>query len=179
MPLVDGISRKQLQTLAIETLIGANTAAYERVTEPMPWPTKPEMFPLLLVQTPVERKSSLGRGIPQFNTVITLVVVGRVMGESPEQINADLDELSGQVEEALLCTNAFVNNLQQFITVETQSVVTSDSKYHIGEFGLKMECEVYQAFGPGGGVPLVGVKGTITSNGETLTTVNVTLPITS
>jgi hypothetical protein len=177
MPLVDGISRKNLELLAIKTLVGAKTMAFTRVFSPHPWPTKPEFFPAIIVQAPFERKIAIGRGIKQFNTTIRLVVVARVWQISAEQAQSDLDLISGQIEEALLCTNEFANNVQQFTTIETQSVVNADSRDFIGEVGLSIECEVYQVFAPAG-VPLLGVSATITNgpSGETMATAKVTFP---
>lgn len=177
--IVDGITRKRLQELAIKTLLDADTFARDRVFEARDWPTRPELFPMLLVQTPRDRKISLGRGIIQFNTTITLVVVGRMVGAHPDEVNQGLDLLAGQVEDALLCTPEFVQNIQQFTVVSTETVVTSAGKQHVGEIGMSFECEIYQSFGPNHGVPLKGVRGEITGANGTLATVNVKLPITS
>jgi hypothetical protein len=177
MPLTDGISRKQLGLLAQRTLIAANTRAYDRVFEPRPWPTRAELFPMLIVSTPQDRKVQIGRGIKQFNTTITLIVVGRVIGDDAEQVQSFLETLSGEIEEALLCTNEFANQIQQFTTIETQQAVNADGKNFIGEVGLRMDCEVYQVFAPKG-VPLLGVSATITNGpgGETMAAAKVTFP---
>ena len=174
MPLVDGISRKQLQFLAIKALLDANTLAGNRVFEARAWPTRPEEFPLVMLQTPRDRKVSLGRGIRQFNTTITLAVVGRVLAVNEDAANEGLDLLSGQIEDALLTNLEFSSNVQQFTTIDTQAVVVADGKQIIGEIGMTLECEVYQAWGPTG-VPLIGVQGTIASNGGTLATAQVNL----
>jgi hypothetical protein len=176
MPLIDGVSRRQLQNLAIETLIGANTLAGNRVFEPRDWPTRPELFPMLMVQTPRDRKVSLGRGIRQFNTTITLAVIGRIQAVNQEAANEGIDLLSDQIEEALLTTTAFSSNIQQFTAIDTQSVVTADGKQIVGEIGMIFECEIYQVWGPTG-VPLVGVQATITNGpaGETLAATKITL----
>jgi hypothetical protein len=176
--LVDGISRRQLQDMAIKTLIDANTMALDRVYEPRSWPTKPDQFPMLLVQTPRDRKVAMGRGLPQFTTTITLVVVGRVIGYTPEIVNDALDQLSDDIENALFCTLDFVSRIQQFETVETQTTVSADGKQIVGEIGVAFECEVYQVFAPTG-VPLIGVDATITNGpgGTDMATVNIPLPV--
>ena len=159
--LVEGISRRQLQAAAIETLRAADTLAADRVFEPRDWPTKPDLFPVLLVQAPRDRKKGLLPGQLQFDTTITLVVVGRVWGTDPDAINESLDVLAAQIENALMLTEGFALAIQQFVTIETQSVVSAEAKQQIGELGMTFELEVYQAFGPEG-VPLTNVTGTLT-----------------
>jgi hypothetical protein len=178
MPLVDGISRKQLELLAIQTIVGAKTVAYDRVYSPRPWPARADLFPMVIIQAPHDRKVALGRGINQFNTMIRLVVIGRVVGSSQEQVQSDLDLLLGQIEEALLCTNSFSNSIQQFSTIETQAAVNADGRDFVGEGGLAIECEVYQVFEPVG-VPLVGVDMTITNGpgGAQLAQAKVSFPL--
>jgi hypothetical protein len=150
MPLYDGISRKGLQEVAIAALIRANTMAGERVFEPRDWPTRPELFPVLLVQTPMESKTSQFPGLLQFDTVIHLVVVGRVVGKSAEAVNQQLDVFSGQVEEALMLDPEFSRAIQQILSIETRITVSAESKNQIGEFGVTFEVQVYQAFGADG-----------------------------
>ncbi len=180
MPLIDGISRKALEARAIKALIDARTMAFDRVYSPRSWPTKADLFPAIIVQTPVERKVAIGRGIDQFNAYIRLVAVGRVWRASEEEAQADIDLLSGQIEEALLCNNDFSNAVQQFTTIETTSAINTDSRNIIGDVGLAFECEVYQVYGPVG-VPLVGVDMTITNGpgGAPLAQAKVSFPQTS
>lgn len=176
--LIDGISRKDLAQLAMATIVAANTLAGKRVYEPRDWPTRPELFPMLLIQAPTDRKVSLGRGIPQFNTTITLTVVGRAVGLSPEEVSKSLDLLSTQIEDALLCTTAFVENIQQFASVTTTSVVSAEAKQHIGEIGMQFEIEVYQMYGPDDGDPLEKIELDITDSmtGEQLAEAAVPFP---
>jgi hypothetical protein len=160
MPLVDGISRKALEVAALEALIDANTLAAGRVYEPRDWPTRPELFPLLIVTAPRERKMNFFPGQPAFTTTISLVVVGRVMAPTSEAAYEDLDTLSGQIEDALMFTPSFASAIQQFASIDTQMTVSAEGKHQIGEIGVTFDLVVYQAFGPRG-TPLVDVASTL------------------
>jgi hypothetical protein len=157
--LWDGLTRQQVEDLAISTLVN-QTIARQNVFSPRTWPTTPDKFPVLLVQIPQERKVSEGRALTKFITTMTLVVVGRVRAFDQTTAEDDMSALAGQVEDVLLSTTSFVQNFQGFPTVETQMVVTSDSRYHVGEFGIKMDLELTQAWGPTG-TPLQSVSATI------------------
>lgn len=177
--LVEGISAADLQASAIATLIAGNTGAGPRVYEAKDWPTDPKLFPMMLVHVPHERKQSLGRGIFQFNTSMTLVVVARVVDISAAaNVESALRLLQTEIESALLGTLSFGRPIQQFLSIETRLAVTSEGKNFIGEIGMTLEAEVYQVYGPNDSVPLVQVHGTITNmqNGETLTEFDVPLP---
>ena len=162
--LVDGISRKGLQLLAQQVLIAAQTLAGANVFEPRAWPSRPEDLPMLLLQTPGDRKVSMFPGQPVFTTTITLVVVGRVASLNEIDANQALDTLAGQIEDALLVSPQIAAAVQQFSTIETKTVVSADGKYFIGEIGMTLEIVVYQAFGPSGD-PLTNVTGTIHPDG--------------
>ncbi|MFW5401702.1 ATP-binding protein, partial [Yersinia sp. 1252 StPb PI] len=57
----------QVRQLVVDAIIG-NTDAGNRVYSPRDWPTTEELYPVILVQTLIEEKQSLGRNAPQFNT---------------------------------------------------------------------------------------------------------------
>ncbi|MDK7596346.1 ATP-binding protein, partial [Serratia ureilytica] len=54
-----------VRLLIIEALKNKTDAA-DRVYSPRDWPTTADMYPVLLVQTPIDVKNSLGRNVPQF-----------------------------------------------------------------------------------------------------------------
>ena len=154
--LIDGISRRGLQERLIEALKG-RTMAGTRVFEPAPWPTTPDLFPMILAQVPSEVKRSLYPGLLEFNTTMTLVVIGRLMADTPEKANADLDQISEEIEGAIMLLPNFADAVQQFASISTQSVVNSDGRNHIGEVALTVEVVVYQAYGDAG-VPLISAQ---------------------
>ncbi|EOA2992928.1 ATP-binding protein, partial [Yersinia enterocolitica] len=61
----------QVRQLVVAAILG-KTDAENRVYSPRDWPTTEEMYPVILVQTPIEEKQSLGRNAPQFNTITTV-----------------------------------------------------------------------------------------------------------
>lgn len=158
--LIDGASRRQIEAYATQALIAANTIAGANVAHPRDWPTRPEDLPAISVQAPRERKSGMMAGQLEFTTTITLVVIGRLAGTEPAAVDDALDELSAQIEQALMLSADLAACVQKFESIDTQSSVTSDGKYHIGEVGVVFELSLYQAFGPSGD-PLTNITGTL------------------
>lgn len=160
MPLIDGLSRRQMRLLAMQALINAKTMAEDRVYEPRDWPTDPEFFPMLLVSTPRERKVPLSAGQLAYTTTVGLVVVGRLLGSSAEVTEDELDMFAGQVVEALTLDPDFDLGIEQRVAISTQIAVNAEGKYHVGEFGMTFEVSFYQAYGPTG-PDLIDITGTI------------------
>jgi len=177
MPLIDGLSRKEVELLTIRTLLAANTMAADRVYEPRPWPATTALFPMIIASAPRDRKISLTRGQLQFLTTISLVVVGRVTASSAEDAQLALDTLAGEIEEALFTAPGFAGQFQQFATVETASSVNAEGRSWIGECAITLDCELVQTWEPTG-VPLLGVGITITKGpgGSTMAAGTVDIP---
>src|SRR5260363_102934 len=100
---------------------------------PRDWPTWRGEYPLILVHTPRERKASITRGIPQFNTTLWLAVSARVETHSAEAAYADLETLGAQIEAALLTDFNLISQLQHIAFVDTRIEVNAQSKGHLGE----------------------------------------------
>jgi len=156
------MTRDALRTLAIAVLIAAKTDAGISVFAPRDWPESPRLLPALAVQTPSERKENLARGQRQFNTTITLAILARVTGSSGGDTEEALERLCAQVENAILSSQAFTGEIQQFTRVETAMVVDAGGEQPIGEASVVFDVEVFQIFDPDGPVPLVSVLGTVT-----------------
>lgn len=174
MPVIDGITRRQVQQRALAALMDAETLAQDRIYEPRDWPTDPAMFPVLLVSTPTDRKVGIYPGQFEFTTTISIAVIGRVIGAAPDEVNDTLDLLSLQVEDALMLSPVFAQDIQQFSSITTSSVVNAQGKNHIGEIGIVFDLVVFQVFGQTKSEPLRNVKSKITDavTGETLTRAN-------
>ncbi|WP_428492160.1 hypothetical protein [Rhodopila sp.] len=171
----EGAFADHIVECAAATLIAAHTAAQDRVFPIRDWPTRQEMFPLLMLQTPGENKASINRGVPTFNTSVALIIEGRVAGTDPEKVGRAVRDLKREVENALLCTSDFVQNVQQFSSIQTVFGVDSDGKQHAGAFRMTLEVEVFQIYEPNLSEPLTDIRGTITDilNGGTLAMFNV------
>ena len=156
--LVDGISRAQLRQMAISALIAAQTAAANSVFAWADWPTDPKLFPMMLVSTPRERKISQFPGSYQFKSTISLVVVARVVAAMPALAGAAMEVLQEQITDAF-CLNPTLNHaVEQFVTVEATTALSSEAKQHVGELMMTFDMVVYQEYGPIG-PPVAGFVG--------------------
>jgi hypothetical protein len=158
--LIDGVSRKQLQTIAIAALQEGPSLAGVRVYEAADAPTRPELFPMLLVSAPRERKVALYPGMLEFNTTITLVVVGRIHGPFAAPVGEALETFSEQIVNAVFLSPTVNAAVEEYSTVDIQTAVTGDGKTQIGEVGVSFEILVYQSYGPDG-PPLTDVLSTV------------------
>jgi hypothetical protein len=167
MPLAsDCISRAQLRELAVAALQAADTLAGQAVYTAKNFPAKPDKFPMLVVQSPIEHKDGLVRGVPQFNTVVTLAVNARIGGTSAQVMETQLDLLCTQVEAALLCSHDFMAPVQQVVSVDTQFGVFAEGEVLVGEAQVVLGCEVFQLYEPGPGIPLAEIGLIIDMNGD-------------
>jgi hypothetical protein len=168
--LTDGVSRQQLRLLVQSALIAANTMAGNRVFDWSDWPTAPELFPLLLVWAPRERRVNLYPGTLCFNTTISIVVTGRLGGSMPGPVGVALENLSEQISAAIFETPTVLHAVQQFNVVETQTTITSEGKQHVGEISMVFDMIVYQEYGPTTGDPLTDIltTGTVIGGSGTI-----------
>lgn len=175
--LVAGINRQTLQADAIQSLISYGTLAGQNVFQPRAWPDTVDKLPMIIVQTPRERKEGIGRNLREFYTVMSLAVVGRVASKQESIVNASLDTLSQQIDDAIISSALLMDSVQMFRSVQSEMVVTAESLYFVGEVGFIFDAEILQIYGPNTGVPLTDIRGTITdlSNNETLTVVDAPL----
>ena len=155
--------RNDIRDAIIAALKAAGTMAGNSVYQPDDWPTGTPAMPLILVNAPHERKESLVRGAPSFRTTATIVAIGRVSGTSMNQVQADIETLCEQMEQAVLTDQMIPQMIQQFASVETQVILTSESRTHIAEATIAFAAEFDQFFEPAGGLPLTEIQLTLTS----------------
>jgi hypothetical protein len=158
--LIDGISRQQLQTIVIAALQAGPTLAGVSVYEAADVPTRSALFPMLLVSAPRERKVPLYPGLLEFNTTITLVVVGRIHGPFAAPVAEALEQFAEQITNAVFLSPVVNAAVQQYSTVDIQTSVTADGKTQTGEVGVSFEMLVYQCYGPDG-PPLADILSTV------------------
>jgi hypothetical protein len=146
------IDRTALRASAVSTLKAANTAAGQSVFSPQDWPTGPGGYPLIIVRTPRERKENAAprNGPPTFFTTVLLAVTGRVEATTEAEAEVALEQLSVQIEQALLTNGQFIfgNEIQQFSSVETSMDVVSEGGLHNGETVVTFAIEVQQTYDP-------------------------------
>ena len=140
----------QIRELMVEALRG-RTFVGDSVYPYRDWPTSVEMFPLLIVSAPFEKKQSLGRNAPQFHTVTTIRVMGRVIAyddedgnTGAEKANASIERLKLEVEKAVINYPPLQKVIQQFVSIESQTDVSSEGNGHTGQLFAHFHIEYYQ-----------------------------------
>lgn len=160
-----------LRGLVISALTG-NTDALDRVYSPRDWPTTEDMYPLILVQTPFDLKNSLGRNVPQFTTVTTVRITGRL--QELDEIDQDngaakaeeaLEQLREQIERAVINSHELTRQTQQFLQVRSTIDINAGGEGHTAQLLMELDIEYYQGpeeFYPIETTPLEGIDVTIT-----------------
>ena len=140
----------EIRELVVKALLG-KTVAGNKVYSPRDWPTRVDTFPVILVSAPLEKKSSLGRNAPQFNTVTTVVVDGRVVAYDKEdgtagdaQSLAAAETLKIQIEKAIINNPDLQKNIQQFVSVDSQTGLDADGEGHVGQVIMHFHIEYWQ-----------------------------------
>lgn len=159
--------REQLVDAVVLALIAANTIAGSSIYADRDWPLSEPQLPSILVKAPAERKESLVRGAPQFNTTATITVLARVSGVTSQAVAKLLALICRQIEKAVLSSGSPVQMMvQQFTSVDTETRQTSVGEKPLGDALLSIACEFYEEFPPCGGVPLNQVGFEITQAGD-------------
>lgn len=140
--------RNEIRQLVIDAVKSAGTDAGGNVFGPRDIPTYSATHPAVLIQAPRSRKESLVRGMPEFNTTVTVTVEGRVECGTAEDAQAQIEDLADQIEVAILTYIPLVSSTQQFSSVDDEIKVTSDGRSHFGEVSFTFEIEKYEYFDP-------------------------------
>lgn len=160
------ITSDSLQALMVAALTRQDdaghypTGAADKVYAPRDWPTVASLMPVILVQSPTERKTGMGRsGAPQFTVTTTLRVVARVYaladtGDSGAVAAlAATSVLQRQIEVAVINDYDLRASIQQYTTIEVTNEVKRDGEMHFGELVMDFSLEFYQ--GPEDFAPIV------------------------
>lgn len=159
-----------IRSLVISALAG-KTDAGERVYSPRDWSTSEDMYPVILVQTPFDVKNSLGRNVPQFTTVTTVRVTGRLqeLDELEEDNGAAkaeeaLEQLREQIERAVINSYELTRQTQQFLQIRSTIDISAGGEGHTAQLLMELDIEYYQGpeeFYPVETTPLEGINITI------------------
>lgn len=139
-----------IRTLTVAALKAAATDAGDRVYTPRDWPTFSEDYPVLLVQTPFDQKHSMGRNAPQFQSVTTVRITGRVEAFDTETNNGALlaeealETLRLQVEQAVINSYELTRQTQQYKEVRSTINVDASGEGHIGQLTYEIDVEYFQ-----------------------------------
>ncbi|CAI1642202.1 MULTISPECIES: ATP-binding protein [Serratia] len=144
------MNARGIRLLVIEALKN-KTDAGDRVYSPRDWPTTADMYPVILVQTPIDVKSSLGRNVPQFNTVTTVRLTGRLQelddaakDNGAEKAEEALEELREQIERAVINSYELTRKIQQFLQVRSAIGIDADGEGHTAQLLMDLDIEYYQ-----------------------------------
>lgn len=140
-----------IRSLVVDALTVAATDAADRVYSPRDWPTTSPDYPVLLVQTPFDHKHSMGRNAPQFTSVTTVRITGRVEAFDTETSNAGAmlaeaaaEELREQVDRAVINSYELTRQTQQYREVRSTIDVDSSGESHIGQLLYEIDVEYFQ-----------------------------------
>lgn len=140
----------ELTELVRAALDGA-TLAQGRVFTPRTLTTSPEEMPLLMIQTPAEKKSGKGRsGAPQFDVVVVQRVIGRLSGKARRDDEAAAAMLAAlglwqrQIERAVINNYDLRRAIQQYVYVDISTDVRTEGEEMLGELIMDFGLETYQ-----------------------------------
>lgn len=140
-----------IRTLVVTALKAAQTDAGERVYSPRDWPTNSPDYPILLVQTPYDQKDSQGRNAPQFLSVTTVRITGRVEAFDTEsastgamQAEMAVESLREQIDRAVINSYELTRQTQQYRQVRSTIDVDSTGGSHIGQLLYEIDIEYFQ-----------------------------------
>ncbi|MDC9591612.1 ATP-binding protein [Xenorhabdus sp. XENO-10] len=138
-----------IRNRVVQALMG-KTDAKSRVYSPRDWSTRGNDYPCILVQTPFDHKKSLGRNIPQFNTITTVRVTGRIeefdddTDSGAEQAELALEALREQVERAVINSYELTKTVQQFAEIRSQIDIDASGEGHFAQLLMDIDIEYYQ-----------------------------------
>ena len=143
------MNASEIRSLIVSALKG-QTLAEERVYSPRDRPTTSPDYPVLLVQTPYDEKQSMGRNAPQFTTVTTIRISGRVEefdGESLDgatRAEAALENLREQIDKSVINSYELTRNIQQFKNIRSAIDVSAAGEGHTGQLTYEIDAEYFQ-----------------------------------
>ncbi|ATW33140.1 ATP-binding protein [Candidatus Williamhamiltonella defendens] len=153
---MDSIEVRNLAVIALKD----NTDAEDRVYSPRDWPTRSDLFPLILIQTHSDDKKGIDRNVPKFNTTTTLRITARVEefdGESNEDgaMNAEvkLEELQEQILKSLINSYELTRRIEKYSSVSSRVDIDSSGEGHIGQLLMLVSVEYFQ--GPDDFYPVI------------------------
>ena len=149
--------RGQVRDAAVADLVAARTLAGPNVFTARDWPTSAQLLPALLVQVPIEQKVARSKGQRSYITTMHLIVLARVAGGSPGDIEDTLDALCEQVSLAVLLSPALQGMTSTIGTVHTELRVTAEAAAQFGEARVAFELEVPEDYVPTG-APLQSIE---------------------
>jgi hypothetical protein len=130
-----------LQDLIVAAVKG-KTVAGDNIFTPRDWPARADLYPMLKVSSPTERKQSLGPNGPQFMTSVTIRLTGTLTAK-PQKNNAGagaalaaLAIWQRQIEVTVINDYQLFRVIQEMESVDVVSNVSQQGETHIGELTM-------------------------------------------
>lgn len=140
-----------IRQLVISALAG-KTDAEDRVYSPRDLSTTEDIYPAILVQTPFDLKNSLGRNAPQFNTVTTVRITGRLqelddIAEDNGAVKAEesLEQLREQIERAVINSYDLTRQIQQFLQIRSTIGINAAGEGHTAQLLMELDIGITRA----------------------------------
>lgn len=156
------LARRQIRLAALAALTGEHFVGVT-IDSPGDWSTPPELVPAILLRAPDDRKESIGKGAPQFTSICTIEIEARVGGRTGSAAQDAIEALCLSIEMALLTNNDLIRIINQVVSVESRTEISSEGRTHFGGARMLFAFEVPEMFdsygAPGAlpGEPLTGL----------------------
>ena len=139
------LARRELRLAAIAAIAAVTGVT---VDSPGDWSIAPSRLPNIKLRTPVDRKASITRTMPEFTTTVTIEILATLQAGSDAAAQDAIEALGQQLELALFGAQPLVKLCQQFSSVTTETDITAEGEVHIARIRLALDCEVFEAFDP-------------------------------
>ena len=139
------LARRQVRLSAEAAL---RTIPLVDVFTPGDWNTPLEKLPAIKVRVTHDSKSSVNKGMPEFNTTVMLEVEAGVESSTANAAQDDIEALGYAIEQALFLYGPLIVISQNIGSVDTSIEITSDGKKHLGGLKMSVAVELYEAFDP-------------------------------
>lgn len=138
------LMRDYLRQLFYEKLLN-NTVAGNDVYSPGTYPSADFATPQILVNSPRERKTSLVRAQPNFNTIAIIRVDARLKANDEATAQINMYAMQYQIEQLILTDYKITTSVQQIAQVDCETGVNADTSDFIGLLAMEFHMEYYQA----------------------------------
>jgi len=145
------LARRQLRLAVVSCLENAELAVNGTavtVQSPGDWAQPAQNLPAVFIQTAMETKTAIMAGIPEFNTVITVLVKATVQNTTAESAQDDVESLWFQIENAILTNSSFVGISQKISNVSSNLEIKSTGSEHLAGIAGSFDVEVFEAYEP-------------------------------
>lgn len=139
-------SAQRTLRLVVQAVLEAVTGV--PVQSPGDWETPTINLPEIKLRSPGNRKASIARAGANFTTTVSLELQARVSADTAEGAQDAIEALAEKIEAAVLSLPDLIALVQQVASVDTEMSVSADSRTHIGEIRMMLQCETFEEFDP-------------------------------